>query len=83
MEQVMTKPLTERELQVCTLVAAGHNDAQIARKLQVSTRTVEKHVANACEKVGAHSRTQTIAVLLINHHLNVSSINFLVKSPYT
>src|SRR5436189_6265017 len=48
--------LTRREVEVLRLVAAGHSNRQIAAALFLSARTVERHVANLCLKVGAHSK---------------------------
>lgn len=45
-------PLTEREQEIARLVAAGQMSKEIAAKLNLSVRTVEKHRANIMEKVG-------------------------------
>lgn len=45
-------PLTEREQEIAKLVAAGQMSKEIAAKLNLSVRTVEKHRANIMEKVG-------------------------------
>lgn len=45
-------PLTEREKEIARLVAAGQMSKEIAAKLNLSVRTVEKHRANIMEKVG-------------------------------
>jgi DNA-binding NarL/FixJ family response regulator len=45
-------PLTEREKEIARLVAAGQMSKEIAAKLGLSVRTVEKHRANIMEKVG-------------------------------
>jgi DNA-binding NarL/FixJ family response regulator len=48
----MQIPLTEREQEIARLVAAGQMSKEIAAKLNLSVRTVEKHRANIMEKVG-------------------------------
>jgi DNA-binding NarL/FixJ family response regulator len=48
----MDVPLTEREKEIVRLVAAGQMSKEIAFKLNLSVRTVEKHRANIMEKVG-------------------------------
>lgn len=48
----MTVPLTDREKEIARLVAAGQMSKEIAAKLNLSVRTVEKHRANIMEKVG-------------------------------
>ena len=45
-------PLTAREQEIARLVAAGQMSKEIAAKLNLSVRTVEKHRANIMEKVG-------------------------------
>ena len=48
--------LTPRELEVLRLVAQGRSNQQIAAALVLSVRTVERHVANIYDKIGASGR---------------------------
>ncbi len=48
----LQSPLTEREQEIARLVAAGQMSKEIAAKLNLSVRTVEKHRANIMEKIG-------------------------------
>jgi ATP/maltotriose-dependent transcriptional regulator MalT len=48
--------LTERELQVARLVADGQTNAQIAAELFLSQKTVETHLRNIFNKMGATTR---------------------------
>ncbi len=50
--------LTEREVEVLTLVAGGLPNKQIASQLQVAERTVNFHVSNILQKLGAASRVE-------------------------
>jgi NarL family two-component system response regulator LiaR len=52
--------LTDRELQVLALVAAGQRNRQIAETLRVSIKTVEFHLTNILTKLGAQSRTEAV-----------------------
>jgi DNA-binding NarL/FixJ family response regulator len=45
--------LTHREREILQLIAEGHTNQEIGRKLHISVRTVEFHRANLSEKVGA------------------------------
>ena len=53
-------PLTTRELEVLTLVAEGLSNAEIARRLVVSTHTVHRHIANLMRKLDVNSRTAAV-----------------------
>ena len=48
--------LSEREVEVARLVAAGYSNPQIAERLVISRRTAEHHVQNIYSKVGVASR---------------------------
>jgi two-component system response regulator NreC len=56
--------LTEREVEVLRLVALGHTNAEISRKLFLSVRTVESHRANIQQKAGRSTRAQLVAYAL-------------------
>ncbi|MCP5418983.1 MAG: response regulator transcription factor [Gammaproteobacteria bacterium] len=47
--------LTPREQEVMALVVGGHSNKDIARRLDISPRTVETHRARIMEKMGATS----------------------------
>jgi DNA-binding NarL/FixJ family response regulator len=48
--------LTDREVQVLRLVAAGNSNRDIAAALQISEHTVARHVQNILAKLGVSSR---------------------------
>jgi DNA-binding CsgD family transcriptional regulator len=53
--------ITAREADVLRLVHGGLTNKQIAERLHLSPRTVEKHVESLMRKTGAHSRTGLVA----------------------
>ena len=53
--------LTNRESQVLELVAEGLRNAEIAQRLFLSQRTVDKHVSAILRKLGAHNRSEAVA----------------------
>jgi len=57
----LAEPLTDRELQVLALLAAGISNQQIASDLVVALETVKKHVSHILGKLGAANRTQAVA----------------------
>lgn len=54
--------VTAREFEVVALLAEGLPNAVIAQRLYLSPRTVERHIANVCAKVGVERRAQLIAL---------------------
>ena len=52
--------LTEREMEVLTLVAQGLNNRDIAKELFISENTVKNHVRNILEKLHLHSRMEAV-----------------------
>ncbi len=52
--------LTEREVKVLELLAAGAANKEIARALDISPNTVKTHIANLFQKLEAQRRTQAI-----------------------
>ncbi|WP_026545552.1 GAF domain-containing protein [Arthrobacter sp. 35/47] len=54
--------LTSREQEVCSMVIRGMADKQVARELQISVKTVEKHVGSILRKTGARNRTMLVGL---------------------
>ena len=50
--------LSERELEVLTLIAAAKTNAEIAEELVISLKTVKRHVSNILSKLHLADRTQ-------------------------
>ena len=46
------------------MVAAGHTDTQIARRLGISEGTVRTHLENIYDKLGVSSRTVAVTRVL-------------------
>jgi LuxR family maltose regulon positive regulatory protein len=57
----LPEALSERELEVLQLIAAGKSNRRIASDLFVSVGTVKTHINNIYRKLDAHSRTQALA----------------------
>jgi DNA-binding NarL/FixJ family response regulator len=55
--EVSLAGLSQRELEVLRLIAAGKSNPQIAGELVVSVNTVQRHVSNILAKKGLANRT--------------------------
>jgi DNA-binding CsgD family transcriptional regulator len=53
--------LTERELAIARLIASGASNPEIAQRLFLSRKTVERHVSNVLRKVGVRNRAELAA----------------------
>jgi DNA-binding CsgD family transcriptional regulator len=53
--------LSKRELEVITLIAAGHPDAEIGATLGISASTAHFHALNALKKLGKPNRASAAA----------------------
>lgn len=56
----IVEPLTERELELLDLLAAGLSNQEIAQRLFISVPTVKWHTSNIYTKLGVRSRTQAV-----------------------
>jgi pimeloyl-ACP methyl ester carboxylesterase/DNA-binding CsgD family transcriptional regulator len=54
-------PLTNRQREILTLVAQGRGNEEIARRLFLSVRTVERHLSNIYGKLGVDGRAARAA----------------------
>ena len=52
------EPLTERELDVLTLIARGYSNREIGEQLHLSERTVGKYASIILDKLHLANRTQ-------------------------
>ena len=58
---------TTRELEVAQLIAEGHNNKQVARRLNISNKTVESHRAAAMRKAGARTAAELVRFAIKNN----------------
>lgn len=53
---------TAREIEILKLVANGLTGKEIGGKLDISPRTVQKHLDHICAKLNARNRTHLVAI---------------------
>ncbi|MBO8142105.1 MAG: response regulator transcription factor [Firmicutes bacterium] len=56
--------LTEREQEILRLIVDGRTNAEIARTLYISEKTVKNHITNLLRKLGLSDRTQAAVYAL-------------------
>jgi len=61
MAQTGENTLTERELDIIALIAAGHSARVIAQKMQLSPRTVERYLEDCRFKLQATNSCQLVS----------------------
>ena len=54
--------MTEREIEVLTLVAAGKSNIEIAERLFISSKTASVHVSHILDKLSASTRTEAATI---------------------
>jgi LuxR family maltose regulon positive regulatory protein len=59
--QALVEPLTEREMEVLRLIAAGLSNREIAHELVVAVSTVKSHINHIYGKLDVKNRIQAIA----------------------
>ena len=66
-----TDGLSEREREVMKLIAQGLRTREIATRLSVSYKTVEKHRSNLMRKLGLRSATAVAAYAIANGYVRI------------
>ena len=63
-EDLGDEALTEREVEVLRLLAAGNRNRDISQRLLVSEETVKSHLKHISEKLRASNRTHALAIAI-------------------
>ncbi|QIZ73324.1 photosynthetic electron transport-dependent transcriptional regulator PedR [Oxynema aestuarii] len=67
--------LSEREIQVIELVAAGLTNQEIAEELEISKRTVDNHISNILTKTGTSNRVALVRWALQSGKVCINDVN--------
>jgi DNA-binding NarL/FixJ family response regulator len=72
-EHLGEESLTARELDVLRLIRDGHRNKQIADELRIAETTVNFHIKNLVDKLGANDRTHAVTIAIRRGLLDVDS----------
>lgn len=64
LQTIGREKLSEREIEVLTLVCKGLTNKEIANKLFISDKTARNHVTNCLIKLGANDRTEAVTTAI-------------------
>jgi len=70
-EHVGESGLTEREMEVLRLIAAGNANKEIAAQLSITEETVKSRVSSILSKLGANDRTHAVTIGLKRGIINL------------
>src|SRR5260370_217886 len=63
-EHMVDEPISPREVEVLSLVAAGKRNKEIASDLSIAEDTVKMHVRNILSKLQVNDRTEAVTIAL-------------------
>lgn len=61
--EMLAPDMTEREKEICTLLAEGLTNRQIAEQLYISEGTVKNYISSIYDKTGIHDRAKLIVAM--------------------
>ncbi len=61
--EALAPDMTEREKEICTLLAEGLTNRQIAERLYISEGTVKNYISSIYDKTGIHDRAKLIVAM--------------------
>lgn len=67
--------LHSREIEVLKLIARGMRNKEIARKMNISDRTVQSHMVNIFNKLDVGSRTEAVLQALKNGWIDICDLS--------
>lgn len=67
------KILTERELEIVTLILTGKNKREIAKTLSLSLSTIKTNVENIYRKFDIHNKVELIIYVIKNNIIDLDN----------
>ena len=77
----LAEPLTDRELEVLRLLAAGRSNQRIASDLVVALDTVKKHVTHILGKLAVGNRTAATPAHAVHPRAELAGLVLLAGGP--
>lgn len=74
--------LTAREREVLTLVAGGLSAKEVALRIAIAPRTVERHLDSARLKMRARNRTHLVTCAIASGLLNADVFDVVEAEPF-
>lgn len=63
--------LTNREREIFVLLTNNKTTKEIAKKLNISEKTVRNHISNAMQKLGVKGRASAVVELIKLHEISL------------
>ena len=73
-ERITASELTERELEVLKLIAAGQSNKEIGRSLSITEGTVKAHINSILGKLEVNDRTQAVTKAIRKGIVDLNSL---------
>jgi len=70
-QQNVNEEITERETEILFYICKGLSNAEIARELNISKRTVDKHRENLLEKTGSKNTANLVIFAIKNGYFSI------------
>ena len=67
----MNNILTPREQEIFNLLIENYNTKTIAKKLEISEKTVRNHISNVMQKLGVNGRASAVVELIKLKELSI------------
>ena len=67
----MNNILTPREKEIFNLLIDNYNTKDIAKRLNISEKTVRNHISNVMQKLGVNGRASAVVELLKLNELSI------------
>ncbi len=67
----MNNILTPREKEIFNLLIENYNTKTIAKKLEISEKTVRNHISNVMQKLGVNGRASAVVELIKLKELSI------------